>query len=81
MDMSLLVSEVPAVCAAAFTTNMVKSAAVLRNIEILKKEKSVNAVITNSGNANACTGEQGKKSNFVMAEEAASVLGVDPDRE
>lgn len=79
MDMSLLVSEVPAVCAAAFTTNMVKSAAVLRNIEILKKEKSVNAVITNSGNANACTGEQGKKSNLVMAEEAASVLGVDPD--
>ena len=37
MDMSLLVSEVPAVCSAAFATNMVKSAAVLRNIEILKK--------------------------------------------
>lgn len=57
-DLALIVSEVPAVFAAAFTSNKVKAAPVLLGMERLNRE-TVRAVVVNSGNANACTGEQG----------------------
>lgn len=78
-DMSILISEVPAKCAAAFTTNVVKAASVLRNIEVMKKDLPVNAVVVNSGNANACTGDEGKAANLALADEAASLLNIDQD--
>lgn len=78
-DMALIVSEVPATCAAAFTTNVVKAASVQRNIEVMKSQPKICGIAVNSGNANACTGEEGKASNLVMAETLAKELGCDPD--
>ncbi len=58
-DMALIYSELPCVGAGVFTSNLVKAAPVLWDQNIIKNEASVQAVIINSGIANACTGEQG----------------------
>jgi len=58
LDLALIVSEVPAVTAAVFTTNRVKAAPVLLSMERNRNGLS-RALVVNSGNANACTGEQG----------------------
>ncbi|MBR6443827.1 MAG: bifunctional ornithine acetyltransferase/N-acetylglutamate synthase [Firmicutes bacterium] len=79
-DMALIVSEVPANCAAAFTTNVVKAASVQRNIEVMKKQPKICGIAVNSGNANACTGEEGKASNLVMAETLAAQIGCDTNQ-
>ena len=79
-DLALIVSDVPANCAGAFTTNVVKATSVLRNIEIVKNKKNkVNGIAVNSGNANACTGELGVKGNIEMAKELAKLLNVPED--
>jgi glutamate N-acetyltransferase/amino-acid N-acetyltransferase len=57
-DLALIFSEVPAVTAAVFTTNKVKAAPVLLDMERVQSGFS-QAVVMNSGNANACTGIQG----------------------
>ncbi len=75
-DMALLVSDVPAEAAGAFTTNVVKAASVLRNMEIMDKQKKIKGIVVNSGNANACTGEQGMLDNAEMAETFAKCLNV-----
>ena len=75
-DMALVYTERPAVCAGTFTTNVVKAAPVRWDKELVDKGNPVHAVVLNSGIANACTGEEGKKLNYVMAEEIAGQLGV-----
>ena len=62
-DLAIIVSDVPAVAAGAFTTNVVKATSVTRNMKIMEGKGKINAVVANSGNANACTGEEGIKSN------------------
>src|ERR1041384_8194625 len=57
-DLALIVSEVPATVAGMFTTNQVSAAPVQLCIERVKKGVA-QAVVINSGNANACTGRQG----------------------
>ena len=57
-DLALMVSEVPATVAGMFTTNQVCAAPVKVCVERVKKGVA-QAVVINSGNANACTGEQG----------------------
>src|ERR1051325_5367097 len=57
-DLALIVSETPATVAGMFTTNQVCAAPVKVCVERVKK-KSAQAVVINSGNANACTGAQG----------------------
>ena len=59
-DLALIVSEVPATVAGMFTTNQVCAAPVKVCIERVKKGVA-QAIVANSGNANACTGEQGLK--------------------
>ena len=76
-DMSLIVSDRPAAVAGVFTTNQVKAATVKLCIERLKR-KTGRAVVVNSGNANACTGEQGLRDATEMAARAAEKLGVNP---
>lgn len=76
-DLALIASDVPATAAAAFTTNVVKATSVLRNMEIMESGVKINGIAVNSGNANACTGEEGVKSNKEMAQCFASLLGVD----
>ncbi len=74
-DLALIFSEKEAVAAGVFTSNLVKAAPV-----ILCKEHLANpirALIVNSGNANACTGEQGMRDARAMADEVASGLKID----
>ncbi len=57
-DLALIVSEVPATVAGMFTTNQVCAAPVKVCVERVKKG-TAQAIVVNSGNANACTGKQG----------------------
>ena len=58
-DMALIYSQVPCVSAGTFTTNVVKAAPVKWDRQIVDSGAGVQAVIVNSGIANACTGEEG----------------------
>jgi glutamate N-acetyltransferase/amino-acid N-acetyltransferase len=58
-DIGLIMSEVPAVCAAVYTTNQFQAAPLKVTQESIAKEGRIQAVVVNSGCANACTGEQG----------------------
>jgi glutamate N-acetyltransferase/amino-acid N-acetyltransferase len=78
-DLAIIFSEVPANFAGVFTTNVVKAAPVLRNLEIREKGGKVQAVVVNSGNANACTGEQGLIDNQTMAQTLADTFKIDVD--
>jgi glutamate N-acetyltransferase / amino-acid N-acetyltransferase len=60
LDLALIVSEVPATVAGMFTTNQVCAAPVKVCVERVKRGKA-QAIVVNSGNANACTGAQGMK--------------------
>ncbi len=77
-DMALVWSEFPAQVAGTFTTNVVKAAPVVYDQEIVQKGDPVRGVVLNSGIANACTGEEGRKSNRFMAEAVAKEMGVQP---
>jgi len=77
-DLALIYSVVPATAAGVFTLNKVQAAPVLVCKENLAKGKTFRAIIINSGNANACTGEQGYKDAVEMTNKTAEVLSVDP---
>ena len=64
-DLALIVSEVPATVAGMFTTNQVCAAPVKVCAERVKRGKA-QAIVVNSGNANACTGKQGMKDARAM---------------
>lgn len=74
-DLALVVSEKPCTFAGAFTTNLAKAAPVLWDQSLVASEESVKAILINSGNANACTGEQGMLDTRQMATLAAQALG------
>jgi len=76
-DMAILFSRTPSVFAGVFTKNVVKAACVNRNRELLKKGDSINAVLINSGNANACTGKKGVLDNENLADSLAVELKID----
>ncbi|MEJ2857393.1 MULTISPECIES: bifunctional glutamate N-acetyltransferase/amino-acid acetyltransferase ArgJ [unclassified Saccharothrix] len=76
LDLALVVNEGPGQAAAGvFTTNQVKAAPVLWSQQVLK-ERKLNAVVLNSGGANACTGPEGFQDTHATAEKVAEVLGV-----
>ncbi|HEY6839059.1 MAG TPA: bifunctional ornithine acetyltransferase/N-acetylglutamate synthase, partial [Geobacteraceae bacterium] len=77
LDLALIFSEVPATVAAVFTTNRVKAAPVLICQERVKNG-TCQAVVVNSGNANACTGKQGMDDALATARAVAEGVGV-PD--
>ncbi len=58
-DLALIISENPATAAAVFTTNLFKAAPVLAAQDNLKNSSEIKAILINSGQANACTGEKG----------------------
>ena len=58
-DMALIYSQVPCAAAGTFTTNVVKAAPVKWDQELVKNSPFVQAVVVNSGIANACTGAEG----------------------
>lgn len=76
-DLALIVSDTDAVAAAVFTTNVVKAAPVILSMDVLKQRETARAIVVNSGNANACTGERGMTDALRMAKEAADGLHCD----
>ena len=74
-DLALIVSEAPATVAGMFTTNQVCAAPVKVCMEHIKKGIA-QAVVVNSGNANACTGKRGLKDAKAMTEIAGRTLNI-----
>ena len=78
LDMALIVSDIPAVAAGAFTSSQVKASPVIVSRDNLAAGKSFRAIIVNSGNANACTGDKGLKNARIMIEKVADGLKISP---
>ena len=76
-DMALIYSEKPCRTAGTFTTNVVKAAPVKWDKCVVENKVRSQAVIVNSGIANACTGAEGMEYCRETAEEAAKILGID----
>lgn len=74
-DLAAILCEVPATAAAVYTTNVFQAAPLKVTRESLANG-TLQAVIVNSGNANACTGEQGEADAYEMRAAAARHLGV-----
>lgn len=75
-DMALVYSNVPAKVAGVFTKNVVKAAPVKWDQDIVKKEEFAQAVVLNSGIANACTSKEGMETNEAMAQAVADALQI-----
>ena len=75
-DMAMLLSKVPCRVAGTFTSNVVKAAPVKWDQNIVYHEKTAQAVVMNSGVANACTGAEGYGYCQETAKTAAGLLGI-----
>ncbi len=78
-DMAMVYSEVPCVSAGTFTSNVVKAACVQWDMNIVNTNKPIQAVVINSGIANACTGKEGFDACEATAKGVEKVLGVSFD--
>ena len=76
-DLALIYSEVEAGIAGTFTTNKVKAAPVKLDIKKIRSGKG-QAIVINSGNANACTGKKGMKDAVDMVSLVAKRLNIKP---
>ncbi len=79
LDLALIVSDRPAKAVAVFTTNRLKAAPVLQGERVIRG-RSLQAVVCNSGNANAGTGERGLRDAFKTAGLAAKALAISPKK-
>jgi len=78
LDFALIVSDEPCVAAGVFTTNRVKAAPVLVDMERLKQHAHhIRAIAVNTGCANACTGQQGIDNALQTARWVAEEIGCD----
>jgi len=77
-DFGVIVSEVPANCAAVYTLNSFQAAPLYVTKESVAVENKLQAVVVNSACANACTGEQGLKDAYTMRNACAEKLKVAP---
>ncbi|WP_373124570.1 bifunctional glutamate N-acetyltransferase/amino-acid acetyltransferase ArgJ [Blautia producta] len=78
-DMAMIYSTVPCRAAGTFTTNIVKAAPVKWDQQIVYHAPAAQAVVCNSGIANACTGEGGYSYCKKTAQTAAAILGIPED--
>lgn len=78
-DMAMIYSRVPCAAAGTFTTNVVKAAPVKWDQQVIAGGAAVQAVIVNSGIANACTGAEGFGYCEETAAAAAEALGISAD--
>ena len=76
-DVALLVADAPCAAAAVFTTNKVAAAPVMYDRKVVKAGR-IQAIVANSGCANACTGERGMLDAERTAAAVAETLGIDP---
>jgi len=78
LDLAILCSRVPCKAVGVFTTNQIKSAPVILSQKHIAKGRA-QAIVVNSGCANACTGGQGLADAREMAELTAARLGISPE--
>ena len=78
-DMAMIYSVVPCTAAGTFTTNQVKAAPVKWDQKMIYENEFSQAVVCNSGVANACTGEEGMKYCEEMAQKTAAMLGINKE--
>lgn len=77
-DIGILYSAAPCVAAGVFTTNVIKAAPIILSLKNLRNKK-VQALVVNSGCANACTGDAGLADAVEMASLAARKLSLKPE--
>ncbi|MFL0764118.1 MAG: bifunctional ornithine acetyltransferase/N-acetylglutamate synthase, partial [Prochlorococcus sp.] len=76
-DLALLLAPEGAVCAGTFTTSLVRAACVDLCADRLKAAGGIaRAVLTNSGQANACTGDRGMQDSLQATQRLAEQLGL-----
>jgi len=78
-DLALIVSDVDAAAAGVFTTNIVKAPCVYGNQNVIERG-TARAIVCNSGNANACNGDQGYEDAAEMMRQAAEALHLSPSQ-
>ena len=78
-DMAMIYSEKEAACAGTFTKNVVKAAPVKWDQQVVKSGAKAQAVVVNSGIANACTGAEGFGYCKDTADAAAKALNISAD--
>lgn len=78
-DMALIYSKIPCKVAGTFTTNVVKAAPVLWDKKVVEESAFAQAVVVNSGVANACTGKQGMDCCEAEARCAGELLDIPTD--
>jgi glutamate N-acetyltransferase/amino-acid N-acetyltransferase len=76
LDLGLIFSEKPSVAAGVFTTNRIKAAPVLLGMERIVQGRA-QAILVNSGVANACTGKSGVQAAHTCSDLAAAALNID----
>jgi len=79
LDLALIYSEIPAISFGMFTTNRVKAAPVELSIQRIRK-RSIQAIVINSGIANACTGKKGLEDADKMTEIVAERLNIEKEK-
>ncbi len=79
LDIALIAADRPCAAAAVFTTNRVQAAPVIYDRALIQAGNQIQAVVINSGNANACTGAQGLADVQETARLAGDVLGISSD--
>ncbi len=75
-DISIIVSETPAITAGVFTQSLTRAACVDVDKQQLKQSHFASAILINSGNANACTGARGYKNTQQTIETTSIALGI-----
>lgn len=75
-DIAMIVSKTPATVAGVFTLNKTQAAPILVDKAQLAKSTLCSAIVINSGNANACTGERGLNDAWDMVRATAAALNV-----
>ncbi len=78
-DMAMVTCEVPCECAGTFTSNVVKAACVQWDRKLVYSGKPMQAVVVNSGIANACTGKEGWDACEATAKAVEEALGIPAD--
>lgn len=75
-DLAVVISDVPASVAGVFTTNAIQAAPLKVTKDVVYNTKKMQAILVNSGNANACTGKQGHLDALAMQQLAADQFDI-----
>lgn len=76
LDLGYVYSDVPATTAGVYTTNLFQAAPLVVTQKSIEIDQKIQAILVNSGNANACTGDQGLQDAYTMQTEFAKILGI-----